>query len=452
MSFEELPIFIFAGLCGLAAMFYIDAETCTTFLLKLIGHQEDAAHTGNPSSQFTIPIFPTYSGKSILETRTTDKEKAEASIKAIYKDAGLKVPIIIWTQSPLANVFAKTAIDYFSEEKFLMPWGFRYRNQSDHNDQIRVQAWKSIREAGWNMGGPGTGAEALCGVKLYEDRDDICWGHIPPAVVYKLPNGLEHMSQNNAWFDIGDIVNNRARGDWLVDLWARFKFASLYPNPREYKGGSRSMTMRLIRYKDMLRHQKNLNCLPQQVPDDFDTKYSYSSDMRSDFQTLRDTAGWVMPYTHICFVSERPQHLELDENERLHCETGPAMVYPDGFSVHAWHGTVFPEDWIKTKPTASEALYWRNIEQRRVACEMLGWETILGELDCVSLDKDKDPEIGELVSVQIPGIGEDKFLRVRCGTGRNFALPVPPEMTTARQANAWTWGLSADQYKPEVRT
>ena len=125
-------------------MFYIDAETCTTFLLKLIGHQEDAAHTGNPSSQFTIPIFPTYSGKSILETRTTDKEKAEASIKAIYKDAGLKVPIIIWTQSPLANVFAKTAIDYFSEEKFLMPWGFRYRNQSDHNDQIRVQAWNCL--------------------------------------------------------------------------------------------------------------------------------------------------------------------------------------------------------------------------------------------------------------------------------------------------------------------
>ena len=83
---------------------------------------------------------------------------------------------------------------------------------------------------------------------------------------------------------------------------------------------------------------------------------------------------------------------------------------------------------------------------------MLGWETILGELDCVSLDKDKNPEIGELVSVKIPGIGEDKFLRVTCGTGRNFTLPVPPDMTTARQANAWTWGLSADQYNPEIRT
>ena len=451
--FEEFLIYLFIAVLVFPALMVIfEAEfTHPAWLIKM-GIGSERSEPATLSSQFTVPIFPTYRGKSILETRMTDKTKAETAIKAIYKQAGLKTPHIIWTQSPLANVFAKAAIDYFSEDQILMPWRIRYRAHCDHNDDIRAQAWQSVRKAGCNVGDRGTGDEAWCDNKLYEDRDDICWGHIPTAIKYELPNGLDRMSRNNAWFDIAEIVNDRSQGDWLVDLWARFRFASLYPKPREYKGGSRSMHIQLSDFKDILRHQKNLNCLPAQVPDTDHHHFSYPTDMRSDFQALRDAAGWVMPYTHICFVSQRPNHLELDENERLHCETGPAMVYSDGFMVHAWHGTVFPEEWAKTKPTAHDALYWRNIEQRRVACEILGWEAILGELDCVSLDKDEDPEIGELVSVKMPGTAEDKFLRVTCGTGRKFSLPVPSELITARQANAWTWGLSPDQYNPEVRT
>ena len=83
---------------------------------------------------------------------------------------------------------------------------------------------------------------------------------------------------------------------------------------------------------------------------------------------------------------------------------------------------------------------------------MLGWDRILDVLNAVVINKDNDPEIGELVSVNIPDIGDEKFLRVRCGTGRNFALPVPPDMKTALEANAWTWGLEPNEYRPEIRT
>ena len=31
--------------------------------------------------------------------------------------------------------------------------------------------------------------------------------------------------------------------------------------------------------------------------------------------------------------------------------------------------------------------------------------------------------------------------RVRCGTGRDFCLPVPPECATALAANAWLYGV-----------
>ena len=83
-----------------------------------------------------------------------------------------------------------------------------------------------------------------------------------------------------------------------------------------------------------------------------------------------------------------------------------------------------PETWI-TDPkslTAKVALTWLNIEQRRAACEILGWESVLSELKGNTIDKDEDPMIGELVEVTIPDVGKEKFLRVLCGTGRKFAL------------------------------
>ena len=245
------------------------------------------------------------------------------------------------------------------------------------------------------------------------------------------------MRQSNGWFLVGNIVANRSDDDWLIDLWAWFGFAKKYPAQSLYQAGSRSMNLQLREDKRKLRHQKNLNCLPIEIADS-EERWAIPTDMYYDFKVLRDNAGWVMPYENICFISERPTEQNFDQRQLLHCETGPAIIYPDGFSIYAWRGTVFPKAWLETKPSASEALQWTNTEQRRVACEIVGWDTILNELDADIIDKDNDPEVGEVISVNIPGIGQENFLRVRCGTGRKFALPVPPNMETARQANAWT--------------
>ena len=97
---------------------------------------------------------------------------------------------------------------------------------------------------------------------------------------------------------------------------------------------------------------------------------------------------------------------------RLHCETGPAVSYSDEFSVYAWHGIPIPHQWIDNKPSAEEALDVRNDEQRRAACEILGWDTILGDLSPTIIDKDDDPQIGELLEVELPQDGMTRFLRV----------------------------------------
>ena len=98
------------------------------------------------------------------------------------------------------------------------------------------------------------------------------------------------------------------------------------------------------------------------------------------------------------------------------------------------------------------AINHENVEQRRALAEILGWDTILGLLDTKIVDED-DPEIGTLVEVNIPDIGVERFIRVLCGTTRQFALPVPPETKTALEAQAFLHGMKPEEFLlPEIRT
>ena len=170
-------------------------------------------------------------------------------------------------------------------------------------------------------------------------------------------------------------------------------------------------------------------------------------------EDLVTSCGWTWWHDNILVISDRPSKINRDAEGRLHCENGPSIEYRDGWSLYNWHGVSIPKEWITTKkPTAKEALTWENIEQRRAACEIIGWANVLKELDAKTIDEDGDPEIGTLVECSLPDSGKERFLRVLCGTSREFVIPVPREMKTAIEANSWTWGLSSEEYKPEVRT
>jgi len=186
-------------------------------------------------------------------------------------------------------------------------------------------------------------------------------------------------------------------------------------------------------------------------------KYSKeNSDLLKDWTIISKSISWWTPFDEDCYISDRPVKITYDNENRLHRENGAAIEYSDGWGVCMWHGTRVPREWIMDRKslTAKIALTWSNIEQRRSACEILGWIAIVNDLQGKVINKDEDPEIGELIEVNIPDIGLEKFLVVRCGTGRTFALPVPPNMTTALQANSWTFGIDdfREFLKPEVRT
>ena len=185
-------------------------------------------------------------------------------------------------------------------------------------------------------------------------------------------------------------------------------------------------------------------------------KLTPDMEARADaYQATCESACWWWPHRDFVMVCERPRTISRDEQGRLHSETGNAIEFRDGWGLARWHGTTVPLEWITNRKTLDPkiALTDPSVERRRAAAEIIGWARVLKALPNRVIDTDPDPQVGTLMSVDLPEAPDSRFVLVRCGTGRDFALPVPQEMKTALQANAWTYGIDPIDLKQlEVRT
>ena len=167
------------------------------------------------------------------------------------------------------------------------------------------------------------------------------------------------------------------------------------------------------------------------------------------------SACWWWPHAKFIVVSDRPKTILRDDQGRLHSPQGKAIEFRDGWGVSLWHGTTIPDEWTADVNflTPKMALETSNVEQRRCAVEIIGWEKILATLPHKVIDKDKDPMIGTLLEVNLPDAPNSRFLRVVCGTARDFVLPVPQECKTALAAQAAMYQLDEKDIRAyEVRT
>ena len=168
---------------------------------------------------------------------------------------------------------------------------------------------------------------------------------------------------------------------------------------------------------------------------------------------LAESAGWVLPYEHICWVSERPNVLTLDTRERLHCGNGPALSYPDGWSIYAWHGIRVPERVIRGSYSIQDIFKEPNMEVRRAMIERMGSTAFFHAADAKLVHQDEDGYGHPRRLMRIPMEGTQRgFLQaveVVCPTtGRIYCLGVPSQVKTCQEAVASTFGLKAHEYNP----
>lgn len=105
--------------------------------------------------------------------------------------------------------------------------------------------------------------------------------------------------------------------------------------------------------------------------------------------------------------------------------------------------------------TPDEIFSERNAEVRRVMMERYGYERLMEAAQAEELDRDTDAG-GERRLLRIPLQDDEDLIciSVQCpSTGHKFVLRVPPQMTSCRQAVAWTAGFDDPSlYRPSVET
>lgn len=164
-------------------------------------------------------------------------------------------------------------------------------------------------------------------------------------------------------------------------------------------------------------------------------------------------------YIHkeFCIVSERPEVLTVDAQNRPHNETGPFCRWRDGSALYAWHGTRVPA-WVIEHPgriTADHITREANAEVRRVMLERMGADRYIAAIGAQPVDQS---DYGRLYRVEIPD--DEPVVMVRLenstpepdGTSKEYWLRVPPTITRAREAVAWTFGMDESEYAPAAQS
>jgi hypothetical protein len=64
----------------------------------------------------------------------------------------------------------------------------------------------------------------------------------------------------------------------------------------------------------------------------------YDAELWETIQVLFTECGWFYPTDRFCVVCDRPRQIFVDEDDKLHREDGPAIIYADGYRQHARHG------------------------------------------------------------------------------------------------------------------
>ena len=182
------------------------------------------------------------------------------------------------------------------------------------------------------------------------------------------------------------------------------------------------------------------------------------SERGNDTQLANQSATWWFSFRTFVVVCDRPVHVKRDERNRLHCEDGPAIVWPDGFGVWSIHGVRVKRDVIEGTLTVAMIEAESNAEVRRIMVDRFGRARYLLESGAENINSDVDKAGKPRTLYRKKRPGDDDLVMVAVvnstpepdGTFKNYFLQVPPTMKTAAEAVAWTAYETEATYQPGV--
>ena len=154
-----------------------------------------------------------------------------------------------------------------------------------------------------------------------------------------------------------------------------------------------------------------------------------------------------------CMISDRPEVLLVDEQHRPHCDDGPFCRWRDGSALYAIHGVRVPA-YVVERPeliTVEKIDKESNTEVRRIMLQRYGYEKYMRKSGAEKVHEDRfgilwrKKRAGDtpLVMVEVENSTPEPD-----GSRKRYMLRVPPQMRTATEAVAWTFGVRESEYRP----
>jgi hypothetical protein len=216
--------------------------------------------------------------------------------------------------------------------------------------------------------------------------------------------------------------------------------------------------------------------------------------MHANYQAWEDCAlhgGFRVLHEEFCMVSDFPVQIHKDAQNRPHNDNGPSHEWRDGWKLYHIHGRRI-DGWIVEQPeliTVEKIDAELNAEVRRIMIEKYGTSRYLIDSGSRQIQRDdygvlyrkelNDDEPIVMVRVlnstpepdghlsyadAISAFGADSVTRrldtmralgVKIGKEprfKDYFLRVPPQMRSAHEAIAWTFGKTPETYAPSIES
>ena len=340
-----------------------------------------------------------------LSTERADRPRAEAGVKLAYELAGLKPPQIIIWLDSPTAGAMGAALLSGTLKVRAQVW-------DQVRAQVRAQVWDQVR--------------AQVGDQV---RAQV-WAQVRAQVWDQVRAQVWAQVRDQVWAQVGDQV------------WAQV-YRAVYG---QYEAG-------WLSWLAFFREQ----CRP---------------DLAAKAKGLDEVArscGWWWPFENAVILTERPLEIHRDDQNRLHNESGAALLYPDGTDVWSIHGLRVPQQVIEKPATLTfeQVRDEPNAEIRRHMLDRFGglrgdeaqaaWITA-GGLNPVSeeditdkmqpsglsiwkLSHGNKPVTCRLYRADIRDDEPLAVLIVVCtSTAKEVSLRVPPHFKNAKAARNWTFG------------
>ena len=178
----------------------------------------------------------------------------------------------------------------------------------------------------------------------------------------------------------------------------------------------------------------------------------------SKYEEIIKNKVWdVVLLTDVAVIVKAPISVSFNLDKVLHNENEGAVIWGDGYQNYFLKGISFEKELFEKvrrdeKITGKEILNLKNVEQKRIIIEKLGWMKILDEVKSKTIDKNGEYELIEC-NLKDDGKNKARFVKVTCpSTQRQYVLRVDPQIDNALDAVAWTFVETKESYKLEKET